>query len=194
MTGSPATRNRLTENLSRLRTAPEGPVHADLAAAVASHLFFRTKAARDLAGETMLMAQRFKARLATPAAMLAFIGADGPRPGKRFDEFIDLTRADPRWSRTFGGVPLRRARMALFQAVRSDPRRFAGGQMEKAEFGPAFPVENIAPSPGKAHIDALEEDVSVTPTEVRFAGLTRSVMDYDQDLSGARSARGGERP
>lgn len=174
--------NRLTENLSRLRTAPEGPVDADLAAAAASHLFFRTEAVRDLAGEAMLMAQRLNAWLATPAAMLAFIGADGPRPGKRFDEFVELMRSDPRWPRMFGGVPLRRARMALFQAVRSDPRRFAGGQSEKAESELAFLVREHRALAREAHIDALEEDVSVTPTEERFAGLTWSVMDYDQDL------------
>lgn len=174
--------NRLTETLSRLRTALEGPVDADPAAALASHLFFRTEAIRDLTAEAMLMVQRLKAWLATPTAMLTFIGADGPKPGRRFDTFVDLMRADPRWPRMFAGVPLRRARMVLFQAVRSNPGGFAGGLMEEAASELALLVREHRALARETHIDALEEDVAVKPTEDRFTGLTWSVRDYDHDL------------
>lgn len=175
--------NQLAENLARLRTAPEGPVDTDLATEVVSHLFFRTEAIRDLTGEAMLMVQRLKAWLATPEAMLAFIGADGPKPGKRFDGFVDLMRADPRWSRTFGGLSLRRVRMVLFQAVRSDPDRFAGGLLEEAASELAFLVREHRALARETHVDALTEDVAVRPTQDRFAGLNWSVMDYDHDLT-----------
>lgn len=174
--------NQLAESLGRLRTAPEGPVDTDLATEVVSHLFFRTEAIRDLTGEAMLMVQRLKAWLSTPEAMLTFIGADGPKPGKRFDDFINVMREDPRWPAMFGGVSLRRVRAVLFQAVRRDPQRIAGGFMDEAASELMFLLREHRALARDAHADALGEDVSVRPPADRFAGLDWSVVDYDEAL------------
>lgn len=128
------------------------------------------------------MVQRLKAWLSTPEAMLTFIGADGPKPGKRFDDFIDVMRADPRWPAMFGGVSLRRVRAVLFQAVRGDPQRFAGGFMDEAASELMFLLREHRALPRDAHADALGEDVSVRPPADRFAGLIWSVVDYDEAL------------
>jgi len=73
--------NRMASDLAFLRQAPPGPLaRPEIARAVVTHLAFRTQAMRDLTGEAMVITQRLKAWMATPAVMLRFIGADGPRP------------------------------------------------------------------------------------------------------------------
>jgi len=129
-----------------------------------------------------VITQRLKAWMATPEVMLRFIGADGPRPGERFDAFLRRLREDPRWQGRFGSLPPRRLRKVIFETVRKDPARFTGGMMEEAAADMAFLLEERRDLARDAHSSALADDVASSPAEKGLDGLGWSLFDYDIDL------------
>lgn len=172
--------SRLAEHLRMLRAAPEGMVaDDDVAREVVAHLALRTEAARDLVGEAMLTTQRLKAWMTTPAVMLAYVGADRDRPGERFESFLEIMRADPRWKKSFGTARPRQVRKLLFAEVRRDPMRFAGGMIEETRRETELLLREHRALAKEAHTDALSEDVISTASMQRLNGLTWSVADYD---------------
>jgi len=172
--------SRLAEHLRMLRASPEGTVaDDDVAREVVAHLAFRTEATRDLVSEAMLTTQRLKAWMTTPAVMLAYVGADRDKPGERFESFLEIMRADPRWTKTFGTARPRQVRKILFAEVRRDPMRFASGMMEETWRETEFLLREHRALAKEAHTDALSEDVVSTASMRRLDGLTWSVVDYD---------------
>ncbi|MNS61804.1 hypothetical protein D3C72_948420 [compost metagenome] len=172
--------DQLAKHLATLRRAPPGPVADDnLAREVVSHLAFRTAATRDLVSEAMLTTQRLKGWMTTPTAMLAFIGADRDRPGERFEAFLDVMRADPRWSTSFGAARPRRVRKLMFEAVRNDPTRFTGRMMEETAREMEFLLREHRELAREAHVDALTQDVVSKSSMRGLAGLAWSIFDYD---------------
>lgn len=181
--------SRLAEHLQMLRASPEGMVaDDDVAREVVAHLVFRTEATRDLVGEAMLTTQRLKAWMTTPAVMLAYIGADRDKPGERFESFLEIMRADPRWPKAFGTARPRQVRKLLFTEVRRDPMRFAGGMMEEVRRETEFLLREHRVLAREAHTDALSEEVASTASMQRLNGLTWSVADYD-DLPLSEASR-----
>ncbi|QYC11486.1 DUF4238 domain-containing protein [Brevundimonas nasdae] len=186
--GAPATlddritayESRLAEHLKMLTASPEGMIADDeVAREVVAHLAFRTEATRDLVGEAMITTQRLKAWMATPAVMLAYVGADRDKPGPRIESFLEILRADPRWTRTFGAVKSRHIRKVLFAEVRRDPMRFVGGMMEETRRETEFLLREHRALAREVHTDALSADVVSTASMRRLEGLTWSVADYD---------------
>ncbi|MET4685182.1 hypothetical protein [Brevundimonas faecalis] len=172
--------SRLADLLKWLKVAPEGKLVDDAQAReVVAHLAFRTEATRDLVGEAMLTTQRLKVWMATPSVMLAYVGADRDKPGERFENFLEIMRAAPRWMRAFGGARPRQVRKRLFAEVRRDPMRFAGGMMEETRRETKFLLREHRALAREAHTDALSEDVVSAASMPRLDGLTWAVADYD---------------
>ncbi len=91
--------------------------------------------------------------------MLAYVGADRDKPGERFESFLEIMRAAPRWTKAVGGTRPRQLRKRLFAEVRRDPMRFAGGIMEEKRRETEFLLGEHRALAKEAHTDALSEDV-----------------------------------
>lgn len=171
---------RLADLLKSLKDAPEGQLsYGNEAREVVAHLAFRTEATRDLVGEAMLTTQRLKTWMTTPAVMLAYVGADRDKPGDRFESFLEIMRADPRWAKTFGCVRSRQVRKRLFAEVRRDPMRFVGDMIEETRRETEFLLREYRALAREAHAEALSEDVISSSSMGKLDGLAWSVADYD---------------